>query len=113
MSTTCTPPCSTCSVHAPPARCTPIRHPRYAKEEFARRGNEIYERDIRPQVEADHQGKFVAIDIETGTWEMDADDYLATELLIQKIPDAQIWLFCVGQLATYRIGGPRHVVEAA
>jgi hypothetical protein len=91
----------------------PIRQPRYPKEEFARRGSEIYERDIRHQVEADHQGKFVAIDIETGTWVMDADDYVATELLIQKIPDAQIWLSCVGQLATYRIGGPRRVVHAA
>jgi hypothetical protein len=40
-----------------------IRQPRYSKEEFARRGDEIYERDIRPVVEAENKGKFVAIDI--------------------------------------------------
>ena len=31
-------------------------------------GKEIYERDIRPQVEADHDGEVVAIDVESGSW---------------------------------------------
>ncbi len=44
----------------------PVRQPRYSKEEFARRGNEIYEHAIRPLVEGDNPGKFVALDIETG-----------------------------------------------
>lgn len=39
-----------------------VRERRYPKEEFALRGNEIYERDIRPQVEADNQGKYVALE---------------------------------------------------
>lgn len=47
-----------------------VRQPRYSKQEFARLGDEISERDIRPVVERDHQGKIVAIDIETGEWEM-------------------------------------------
>jgi hypothetical protein len=29
-----------------------VRQPRYSKEEFARRGDEIYESQVRPQVEA-------------------------------------------------------------
>ncbi len=89
----------------------PVRQPRYSKEEFARRGKEIYERDIRSHVEADHTGKFVAIDIETGAWEMDADDFIATQRLADRAPDAQMWLARVGHRATYRIGGPRQVVE--
>ena len=88
-----------------------LRQPRYSKEEFARCGTEIYERAIRSQVEAAHQGKFVAIDIETSQWEMDADDYTATERLLQQRPDAQIWLVRVGHRATYRIGGPRRQAE--
>ncbi len=82
------------------------RQPRYSKEEFARRGNEIYKHDIRPQVDAGGIGQFVAIDIETGAWEMDADDFTATERLLHRVPDAQIWLVRVGHRATYRIGGP-------
>lgn len=33
-----------------------IRQPRYSKEEFARRGNEIYESQVRPQVEEGNHG---------------------------------------------------------
>jgi hypothetical protein len=81
-----------------------VLQPRYSQEEFARRGQEIYEREIRPQVESSDEGKFVAIDIETGGYEIDSDDYTATERLLARSPDAQIWLVRVGHRATYRIG---------
>ena len=44
-----------------------IRQPRYSKEEFAQRGDLIYQTQIRPQVETNNYGKIVAIDIETNT----------------------------------------------
>ncbi len=37
--------------------------PRYSREETALRGQEIYERDLRPFVEAAHQGEFAAIEL--------------------------------------------------
>ena len=37
-------------------------------DEIARLGREIYERDIRRQVEADHDGDYVAIDVDSGEW---------------------------------------------
>lgn len=80
---------------------------RYPKEEFARRGNEIYERDIRPQVEADNKGKYVAIDIETGTWEMDASEMTASGRLRQRVPDAQTWMLRVGYDYIRRFGAGR------
>ena len=42
--------------------------PRYRKDEFARRGGAIYETKIRPGLTKKHNGRFVAIDIETGAW---------------------------------------------
>ncbi len=66
-----------------------VRQRRYPKEAFAQRGNAIYERDIRPQVEAKNTGKYVAIDIETGTWEMDASEIAAGDRLRKRVPDAQ------------------------
>jgi hypothetical protein len=39
-----------------------VRHPRYSKEEFARRGNEIYESQMRSQVEDGNRGKIMVID---------------------------------------------------
>ena len=86
--------------------------PRYPMEEFARRGQELYERDIRPHLRPDDDGKYVAIDVETGLYEADPDDRTATDRLLARQPDAQIWLVQVGQPATCRIradsrsGGP-------
>lgn len=83
------------------------RRPRHSKEEFARRGDEIYARDIGPRVEPGDDGKFVAIDIETGAWEMDADALAACERLAARVPDAQTWLARVGYPYAHRLGGPR------
>ena len=81
----------------------PQLEPRYSKDEFAQRGQDIYDRTIRPRMTADDEGKFVAIDIETGVYEMDRDDYTATERLLARQPDAQIWLLRVGQRTAYRL----------
>lgn len=81
-----------------------VRQPRYPKEEFAQRGDEIYNRDIRPQVEAHSKGKFLAIDIETGEYEMAEDTLTASQRLFQRLPDAQIWYVRVGYRAVHRIG---------
>ena len=47
-----------------------VRPLRYSKEEFARRGNEIYETQVRPQVEAGNHGKIVAIDMNDRDWSL-------------------------------------------
>ena len=38
------------------------------KRSHAPRFKEIFERDIRAQVEADHDGEIVAIDVDSGEW---------------------------------------------
>ena len=78
---------------------------RYSKEEFARRGDAIYERDIRSVVEAGDKGKFVAIDIETGAYEIDTDEQVASDRLARRVPGAQIWLRRVGSRYVRRFGG--------
>ncbi len=72
------------------------RKPRYSKEEFARRGDAIYERDVRPRHEPADNGKYVAIDIETGDYEVDVDELAASDRLLERAPDAQIWMRRVG-----------------
>lgn len=83
-----------------------VRQPRYSKEEFARLGDEIYERDIRP-LESDNLGKIVAIDIETGAWEMDTNEITASARLEERYPDAQIWIVRVGCRNVRRFGAGR------
>ncbi len=71
--------------------------------EEARRGQEAFDRHVRPKLRPEDDGKFVAVDIQSGEYEIDADDYQATERLLARIPEAKIWLLCVGQPTTYRI----------
>ena len=78
--------------------------PRYSKEEFARRGDEIYEHDICPHLEVDSTGKFVAIDIDTGAYEIDTDELMASDRLLARYSDAQVWLRRVGSRYTRRFG---------
>ncbi len=87
------------------------RLPRFSKDEFMRRGKELYER-IRPRVEKDNRGKVVAIDLETGTFEVAADTLRASERLLARCPDAQTWFVRIGQDDLFRIG-PRIALNRA
>jgi hypothetical protein len=81
-----------------------VRQPRYSKEEFARRGDEIYESQVRQQVEEGNHGKIVAIDIETGAFEVDDTPMVAVDRLYEREPDAQPWVIRIGHQAVFRFG---------
>jgi hypothetical protein len=82
-----------------------VRQPRYSKEEFARRGDEIYESQVRSQVEEGNRGKIVAIDLDTGDFEVDASEIAACERLEARHRDAQIWIVRIGSRHVRRFGG--------
>jgi len=63
----------------------------------------VYERDVRPALAADDEGKFVALDLDSGEYELDADDYSAVARLQARLPAADIWLGRVGQPAAHRM----------
>ena len=77
---------------------------RYSKEEFARRGNEIYESQVRSRIEEGNHGKIVAIDIETGAFELAKDTMTASDRLLERCPDAQIWCVRIGHRGVHRFG---------
>ena len=79
-------------------------YPRYRADEVAARGEAIYQQQIRPKVEAEHQGKFLVIDIETGDYEID-DDLVATTRALAKRPEAVPYGLRIGYSAAYRLGG--------
>jgi len=74
-------------------------------EEFARRGDAIFERDIQPKIKGARDTDFVVIDIETGAYEIDTDELAASDRLRARVPEAQIWLRRVGSRYAYRFGG--------
>lgn len=87
------------------------RQPRYSKEEFQRRGRELYDR-IRPQVEDGNRGKVVAIDIETAEFEVADNTLDASQRLLIRRPDAQTWFVRIGYRNLHRFG-PRALAETA
>ena len=77
----------------------------YTSKEVASRGKAIYRREIRNKVELNHKGKFLVIDIETGEYEMNIDDLVATKRLLVKHPNAVVYGLQIGFPTAYRIGG--------
>jgi hypothetical protein len=59
---------------------------------------------LRSQVEEGNQGKIVAIDIETGAFEVADEIVTASDLLLSKYPDAQTWFIRIGHRAVYHFG---------
>lgn len=76
-----------------------------SREETARLGKEIYERDIRHLVEADHHGQVVAIDVGSGSYALGENAIAASQDLRFQYPDARVWLMRVGHQALYHFGG--------
>lgn len=78
--------------------------PRYSKEEHAQRGQALYEKSVRPLVEAGNHGKIVALDVDTGAFEVSDDTLTASQRLSARRPDAQIWCVRIGYEAVHRFG---------
>jgi hypothetical protein len=81
-------------------------HTRISNEEIDRRGQDLYEKVIRDQVEtAPNLGKQIVIDIETGAYEVDDDGLKASRRLLARHPDAALYGLRIGYDAVYTIGG--------
>lgn len=83
----------------------------YTPEEVEARGEAIYEEQIRDRVEAENRGKFLVIDIETGDYEIDADDLRATMRALAKRPAAILYGLRIGYPTAYRLGGRFRLYE--
>ena len=63
--------------------------------EVGRLGREAYERHVRPKLLPEDDGKYVVIDVDTGEYEIDADDDTAAWVCPVPLPlplDADSWL---------------------
>ncbi len=78
---------------------------RYGKAAFARRGDALVEKTVRPHLTDADKDKFVAIDIETGEYELDRNEMRAVDRLRKRVRDPQIWLVHVTLGYLHRFGG--------
>ena len=78
--------------------------------ELAERGEEIFERVVRPQLEdrSDIDDRdYVAIDVDSEDFEIDSNQRAAADRLTERHPDAQgrIWFRRVGSRVVHHLGG--------
>jgi hypothetical protein len=78
---------------------------RYSKDEFERRGDAVYEKKVLPNLKPQDEGKFAAVDIDTGEFEIASEELTASRRLRARLPEAQIWMVRVGSRYVHRFGG--------
>jgi hypothetical protein len=78
---------------------------RYPKGVIAERGRELFDSVIKPKVQDLPARDFVAIDIESGDFETGPESLEVTHRLLERHPEAQIFMRRVGFPYTYRFGG--------
>lgn len=81
-------------------------HPKLSNEEIIRRGHDLYERQIRLQVEtAENIEKLISINVETDEYEIGNDLLVTSRRLQARQADAAIWAERIGYDAVYAVGG--------
>ena len=83
--------------------------PKYDTNEFARRGDEIFETSIKSVIPPGHDDDYVLIDIETGAFEYDRDERAAADRLEARLPNAQVWMRRIGSPFARQFGAPKRI----
>jgi hypothetical protein len=75
-----------------------------ARDRLAERGDAYYNEHVRPKLTPADDGKLVALDVESGAYEIDEDKLTAIKRLRSRHPGAVAWLVRVGQPYVDRLG---------
>lgn len=76
------------------------------RSETARRGEEIYERDIKPTLGEDQDGRYVAIDVDTGRWTIADTRLAASDEMYERNPETHdVFMLRIGYRALFSLGG--------
>jgi hypothetical protein len=76
----------------------------YSADETVQRAEDLYEQRLRPLVKAQYRGQYIAIDIESGEYEIGENYHAAAHTLLDRQPNAAIGVLRIGYPAVGRIG---------
>ena len=88
----------------------PVTDPPRDLHDLARRAAEVFDRQVRPALRPEDDGKYVAIDVNTGDYEIDESDYAAVMRLRARLPSSEVWLERAGYPTAHQMRSPRQVV---
>ena len=75
----------------------------YPRDVVVSRGKAIYQQ-LRDKVEPEHKGRILAIDVKTGSYEIDDKVAVALDRVRAKNPDAMVYCLRLGSPGVYRMG---------
>ncbi|MGO8671987.1 MAG: hypothetical protein ACLQVD_11550 [Capsulimonadaceae bacterium] len=82
-----------------------MAHPEYGSEDIVKRGEWIYQQKIRtPDVVREYAGKYLAIDVESGDYEIAEDELAASDRTIEKHPGAAVYVLRIGHSGVAKLG---------
>jgi len=74
------------------------------REAVIRQGRQIYEEKLRAELEPDHTGRFVAVELNTGEYFLGDTDAEALYTAHAELPKSRFYLKLIGYDYTHRIG---------
>ena len=77
----------------------------YRLGEITTLGKAIYREKIKHLVEPEENGKFIVIDVESGDYEIDEEDVVASNRLRERRPEAVTYGVIIGYRVAYSLGG--------
>lgn len=73
-------------------------------EELARRGQAYYDQHLRAELEPEHNGEFLALEVESGDYELGQSQIAALDRAEASHPDSVFYILRVGHRTAARIG---------
>ncbi len=73
-------------------------------ESIGQRAEKVYCEKLRAVLEPTHFGQYVVINVETGEYEVDADEAAASDRAAAKHPSSSLFTMRVGHRVSHRIG---------
>lgn len=77
------------------------------EDPIASMGEAIYATKIRDEVEDEHLGKYIVINVKTGEYEIDADDVAAVRRAKARFGPDDLYTMRIGHTAAYRLGSTK------
>ncbi len=74
-------------------------------DQIVQRGEAIYNDRIRPYVEPQKNGQYLILDVDSGDYEVDQDEVVATKRAQARHPNGTFLALRIGYQATYNLGG--------
>ena len=78
---------------------------RHISAQIVELGEDFYAQNLRDQLEPQHNGEFLALDVETGEYELDEDKLAAIDRARSKRYDAPLYILRVGYPTAVKLGG--------